>query len=335
MTHITSLPPSDAIRATQLLEKGKFKESGIIGSKALAHADQTTVRLAGLSRRIVSFSLFGSEPGYCETAVLNAQTMRQIYPGWEMWVFHDTSVPTSVLQRLAAAGAHLTTPQEWGIEHWPGTFWRFAALLFPHTEKVIFRDADSVVSTRESALVSAWLTSDKPFHVLRDWYSHVDLILAGLWGAHAPFLGDIRSLVDAFISCGNLHPTHADQHFLAKSVWPRIRDYALVHDSVHSGPTIVSFDAPSSTANGKDALGGFRLKQLSFEVGSGWSGPYDFVIIDEGKQEVCSYRRAFLDGKDSVEIPYEYHDRIDSQQWAVSLRRVRSEPTIQVRVLPA
>lgn len=86
---------------------------------------------------------------------------------------------------------------------------------------------------------------------------------------------------------------------------------------------------------GKDALGGFRLKQLSFEVGSGWSGPYDFVIIDEGKQEVCSYRRAFLDGKDSVEIPYEYHARIDSQQWAVSLRRVRSEPTIQVRVLPA
>lgn len=328
------LTPSEAISATELARKGKFKESGIKGSAALAHADKTTVRMAGLSRRIVSFSLFGSEPGYCETAILNAQAMGQLYPGWEMWVFHDNTVPTSVLQRLEAAGAHLTTPSEWGIAHWPGTFWRFAALLFPHTEKVIFRDADSVVSIRESALVSVWLTSGKPFHVLRDWYSHVDLILAGLWGAHAPFLGDIRSLVEAFLGQGNLHPTHADQHFLAESIWPRIRDYVLEHDSIHSGPNIVAFDAPNAAANGKNALGGFRLNQLSFVLDSGWSGPYDFVILDERKQAVCSYRRAFVAGKDSVEIPYEYNDRINSKQWEVALRRVSVAPTIQVRLSP-
>jgi len=70
---------------------------------------------------------------------------------------------------------------------------------------------------------------------------------------------------------------------------------------------------------------------LSFEVGSGWNGPYDFAILDEAQHEVCSYRRAFSNGKDPVEIPYEYHDRIDTKQWAVSLRRVREAPTIEER----
>ena len=30
--------------------------------------------------------------------------------------------------------------------------------------------------------VDEWLTSGRYFHVMRDWFIHTDLIIAGMWG---------------------------------------------------------------------------------------------------------------------------------------------------------
>jgi hypothetical protein len=38
-------------------------------------------------------------------------------------------------------------------------------------------------STRESAAVSEWLSSELPFHIMRDHNYHNSRILAGMWGA--------------------------------------------------------------------------------------------------------------------------------------------------------
>ena len=38
-------------------------------------------------------------------------------------------------------------------------------------------------SARESAAVSEWLSSDLPFHIMRDHNYHNSRILAGMWGA--------------------------------------------------------------------------------------------------------------------------------------------------------
>ena len=38
-------------------------------------------------------------------------------------------------------------------------------------------------SARESAAVSEWLSSDLPFHIMRDHNYHHSRILAGMWGA--------------------------------------------------------------------------------------------------------------------------------------------------------
>lgn len=52
----------------------------------------------------------------------------------------------------------------------------------PTIKRFLIRDADSIVSHREKAAVDAWLKSDKWFHLMRDNYSHTELILAGMWG---------------------------------------------------------------------------------------------------------------------------------------------------------
>jgi hypothetical protein len=292
------------------------------GSQILARADKEMCAAAGINRNVVSFSLFGQEPGYCECAVLNAVEMPRIYPGWEMWVFHDESVPESILDRLKRLGVTTAKAKDWRIEHWPGTFWRFAAALVPNANAVIFRDADSVVSLREQKLVSQWLESSKPFHVIRDWYSHTDLILAGLWGAYAPFICNIDRWVESYIKDRNLHPTHADQQFLAQYVWPRIRNYTLIHDSVHDGENIVSFEPASSTkSDGRDSLGGYRMKKFEITSKSPYDGDYLLSLVNESGKTVCAYTRKFAGSKDTFSLPTEYVEHIIGGDWKLLVRK--------------
>jgi hypothetical protein len=60
--------------------------------------------------------------------------------------------------------------------------WRFAAYDDPNVDRVIFRDADSIISTREAGAVEEWVASGQAFHAMRDYGSHTDLLLAGMWG---------------------------------------------------------------------------------------------------------------------------------------------------------
>lgn len=90
---------------------------------------------------VLSFSLFGNDPLYCETAILNARALPEVYPDWQMRVYHDESVPEHVLQRLRAHQVQLFDVRTIGIAHWPGTFWRFHACTDAHIARVQFRDA--------------------------------------------------------------------------------------------------------------------------------------------------------------------------------------------------
>lgn len=299
--------------ACRLAQADQYPESAAIGALALKEEDARFRSAAAIARNIVAFSLFGANPAYCETAILNAQLTPEVYPGWEMWVFHDDTVPAHVLRRLKDKGCCLANAGEWRISHWPGTFWRFAAVLIPKARFVIFRDADSLLGRREKRLVDDWLASGKPFHVIRDWHSHVDLILAGLWGAYAPFIGDIRILTDDFIGRNALHPTHADQEFLARSIWPRIRDFALVHDSVHPGLGATPFEPASLSPEGKFALGAYLVKNFAFE--SDYCGPVRLILRDKSGNEICAYDGKFENNKFEIEFPYYHADKIQKGEW--------------------
>jgi hypothetical protein len=298
----------------------QYAQEALRGSQHLAEADALACAKAQIQRNVVSYSLFGAEPGYCECAVLNALQMPQVYPGWEMWLYHDDSVPPDVLKRLDSLGVKLQDARRWDITHWPGTFWRFAAVTHPQVRHVLFRDADSIVGERERQLVAEWLASEQPFHVIRDWYSHVDLILAGLWGAYAPFLGQMRAWVDSYIDRHTLHPTHGDQEFLAAVIWPRIRPYVRVHDSVHEGPGITPF-TPADTGNkGQDALGGYRVKRIEVALPEPHTLNYQMrIVVRNSGQAVCTYQRQLARGQDSFMLPYEYFEKIDTQEWELKL----------------
>jgi len=186
----------------------------------------------GRTRRIISFSLWGSVPLYTQGALENVRLAAEFYAGWTCRVYHDDSVPASVLGDLAGAGAELVR-MEPGSGPTQGLFWRFLASDDPTVSHFLCRDADSRLNSREKAAVDDWIASGLPFHVMRDHIMHTDLMLAGMWGGRAGVLPPMAPLVRAVARSdgGRLQ----DQRFLGRFIWPLIEDCCLVHDSAHAG----------------------------------------------------------------------------------------------------
>ncbi|TCP96227.1 hypothetical protein EDC44_10548 [Cricetibacter osteomyelitidis] len=290
-----------------------FDDARLYGNEATILREEQAMR-RGFTKRLVVFSLYGSDPAYCETLIINAQCMQEIYPGWTMRVYHDHTVPHHLIPRLTALGVECINVANINAGHFPGTFWRFLALE-DDCDAVIFRDADSIINPREQRLVNIWLESDKPFHVMRDWYSHSDLILAGMWGVRHGLLAAIRIWMEKYVSQGNLHPTHADQYFLAEYVWPRIKPYMLHHSSV-----LDVFEAQWP----EDLPRHYIVEGLNHCLGS-WQlierkpntdKPYKIRILDENNHELCDY--SFPAGK-TFELPKSYHEAIESGRWRLEV----------------
>ena len=101
----------------------------------------------------------------------------------------------------------------------------------PAVKRFLCRDADSLLTVKERVAVDAWLRSPFWFHAMRDWYTHTDLLLAGMWGGVGGILPDTAALLRAY-SGWRVEHDHIDQDVLAEAVWPVVRGKILIHDSV-------------------------------------------------------------------------------------------------------
>ena len=179
-------------------------------------------------RRVISYCLYGSDPRYAGGAIRNLPLAAKYFPGWEVRVYHDDSVPETVLGPLRGLGANLVPMSGSGkIE---GMFWRFHVAADPNVDVYIVRDSDSRLSEREAAAVQEWLDSGEPFHVIRDHPAHgVHAVSGGLWGGRKR----IDGILDAMNDRGVAKESYLDDMvFLANFVWPiMVRDGVFQHDA--------------------------------------------------------------------------------------------------------
>lgn len=184
-------------------------------------------------KHVLSFSLWGDHSRYLRGAVRNVQAAFDLYPGWVCRFYCDESVPLSIREHLQRHGAEIVMKPR-PAHFFDGLLWRFEVIDDPDVDRFLVRDCDSVVSVQERVAVDEWLASDKWFHVLRDFPSHTEVILAGMWGGAVGALPSVKGLRDAFQP--NTAPTRTfDQVFLRECVWPIVRQSVLIHDSVYTG----------------------------------------------------------------------------------------------------
>ncbi len=179
---------------------------------------------------VIAFSLWGTNPRYLNGAMRNALLIPDMYPGWKARIYHDDSITPEAVDQLKRAGCQMVkmgAPKNF----FDGLFWRFLAACDPKVDRFLIRDIDSVVNVKERVAVDEWLASDKHFHLMRDFYSHTELILAGMWGGVGGIFPELNDLLKLFKP--KVRPTSTyDQLFLRIVVWPTIKQSLLAHDSV-------------------------------------------------------------------------------------------------------
>ena len=92
--------------------------------------------------------------------------------------------------------------------------------------------------------MAEWIDSGLPFHAMRDWYTHADPVLAGLWGGVAGVFPDMAGAIDRFRAEVPLN-TNWDQFFLRDRVWPAVRDHIMVHDRCFNAYAARPFPTPT------------------------------------------------------------------------------------------
>lgn len=220
-------------------------------------------------RNIIAYSLFGAGARYLEGAVRNAIVVRHVYPGWTPRFYVDDSVPADTQRELARNGAQLRKVPNMPADRY-GLFWRFLVEDDTDVDLYLVRDADSVPSVREAVAVHDWLASGQPFHVMRDYPTHSELVLAGLWGAHRGNIpGGMGKKILAYAKSRAkiLNSRVEDQLFLRQEIWPWMRGRVFVQDSAFGYGESAPFD-PGYTLPGRMHVGqdDFAARQVEAQA---------------------------------------------------------------------
>ena len=178
--------------------------------------------------KVVSVSLFGNKEKYLRGADKLTDSIQKTLPEWKIVFFVGNSVPQRIKESLESRNATLVMVDE--PENLSATAWRFRVGELGNPDWVIFRDSDSIVSSREARAITQWVESGRVAHIIRDHPFHSSKILAGLWGLRPKeaewFAREVRDF-DFLDTYGS------DQDFLADRIYPKISKTSLVHASFH------------------------------------------------------------------------------------------------------
>ncbi len=180
-------------------------------------------------RNIISYSLFGNDPKYCDNAIINAKIAKDIYPHWYCRFYCDSDVPLDIVDRLEQEGADVVV-KDTIKDRSQMLLWRFLVMSDSSVDRYIVRDCDSILNTKESCAVEEWIASNKRFHIMRDFYTHTDLILAGMFGGTTDIFPHIDKMISHFHKIKHPNISHQDQLFLRIFIWQTIKQDALIHD---------------------------------------------------------------------------------------------------------
>jgi hypothetical protein len=271
---------------------------------------------------VIAFSLFGGKPRYCETAVLNVHEARRLLPGWTCRFYCDESVPLAVRQRLSAAGAEVVMVAPDDARDISGLMWRFFVLDDPQVHRYLLRDADSLISTREVGAVNAWLESGLWFHLMRDWTTHSELLLAGMWGGCGGVFHQVRQSLRAYMKePPRLGARLVDQHWLRAHVWPTVCQSVLQHDGVFGFMDAQPFPPhqPSGMGEAFHVGSNFAAAVLGAQLPGADGTALRWTLRDEHGQVVCSYLATLHAGEWSAHVPQSYADALRDGRWRCDL----------------
>jgi tetratricopeptide (TPR) repeat protein len=273
-------------------------------------------------RQVIAFSLFGDNPRYGETAKLNVMVARQLLPQWTCRFYVDATVPEQVRSGLQTLGAQVRMASEQDQQTLSGLMWRFLVLDDPDVDRFLIRDADSLISKREVAAIEAWQQSAQSFHLMRDYFSHTELLLAGMWGGCGGIFKNVREQMVQYIAQGQyLGARVVDQHFLRMHIWPTVKQSLMSHDPVFGFLDGQDFPPYEAQDLGADFHVGCNLSSSSIGADSALPDGQrvHWKIEDLQGQTICQYATPVRQGQWRADVPGPYAKLIQDGVWRVQV----------------
>lgn len=191
-------------------------------------------------KKIISMSVYGTDPKYTDAVIKNIELQPDIYPGWDFRIYYDEKVPENIIQKINQYNnvEIIKMPK---LDGHLKMFARFYPLMDTTIERFIVRDSDSRLNIREAAAVQEWIDSGKEFHIMRDHEQHGAYICGGMWGATNEFIKKeavvfekeynefIKSIPFNKIYGARGAYFNMDQPFLWKYIWPKIINTHIAH----------------------------------------------------------------------------------------------------------
>ncbi len=177
-------------------------------------------------KKIVSFSLYGTDGKYTNGMLCNVELCKIIYPDWICRIYCGVSVPESIVEMLKSYdNTEVIIMDE--TSTYSFMMWRFLAIDDSDVEVMICRDADSRLSYREKECVDQFILSDNLLHSIQDHGLH-DNIMGGMWGMKKNDKINMSELVNKWE--GGLG-YFSDQWFLRNVIKPIYSDTLMTHCS--------------------------------------------------------------------------------------------------------
>lgn len=179
-------------------------------------------------KKVISFSLWGSNPDYNNGAIKNAILAKTYYPDFECWFYiHKDTVPTEIIDNLSKLDNTVIIIKEGDLNSCKPMMWRFEAIDDPDVEVMMCRDTDTRILLREKLAVDMWLNSNKLFHIMRDHPDHNFKILGGMFGTKK--IPIIKSWISIMSKCIQVSEKSYDQNFLSDYIYDAIKDNSVIH----------------------------------------------------------------------------------------------------------
>ncbi|CAF0738142.1 unnamed protein product [Brachionus calyciflorus] len=219
-----------------------------INSKMSCNANSVLKR--GPNQKVISYSVFGTNPFYFRYLELILKTAKIVFPDWVVRFYHDDSFDKKFICNLECkydnvdfCNVNKLLYQDFSPDFMIPTFWRWLPIGDKFVDVFLSRDSDFCLVERDRDAVLAWLNSSNLFHVMRDHPFHDIFMLAGLWGFKTREDRNLAQKVFKTIFNPHLKSWHdsyrgekqADQIFLKKYLWSTVKSNATVHDSFNCG----------------------------------------------------------------------------------------------------
>ena len=191
--------------------------------------------------KICSLSLWGSGYEYWSGALQNARLHKSFKSGYDIFIFTDIfsfrqalNDPRirAIIDELEQCSTIIKIDRTPG---YMGMFWRMFPFLWEGVERVIVRDTDSILTSRELEAVRHWERSKYPFHIMRDHPGHTAAVMGGMFGGIVDT--QMRKIFEPLNSLFHTDREYkintgwqVDQVFLKRYIFPLVSHISLIHD---------------------------------------------------------------------------------------------------------